>query len=400
MKNLQIRLYLLSIPFKMTFTHSQAKRSDCDSLIVEVSDGNHRGYGEAILREYVNGPDAVVSDLRAAGARTKAIFEAFGGPEGSGSLHGGSRSGLEEGSAERISIQSLREALLNTEWRRGDLPLVSAAEAAVLDLLCRRESRDIYDLLNVQPRRETLIYGGVLPILSEEAIRVMLDRYMKHGIRYIRLKLSQNIDHNRSIVPLVRTIVGDEFDVRVDVNCAWSLDDAAAHLDILQENGIRLVEEPLGPDRDGMIELNEKAADRGISFVADESAVSFQDIDTIIRDSSFSMVNIRLAKNGGILRSLAIAEKAENAGLRYQLGAHVGETGISSITGRIAASLMSNPVYIDGSFDEYILADNITTRSYSFGIGGKAMVIRDKGIGYEVDPEKLEKYSLSSYTIR
>lgn len=383
MNDLQIRLHFLSIPFKLTFTHSQAKRSDCDSIIVEVNDGTHRGFGEAILREYVNGPDAIVSNPGAAGDRMKAIFETFGGPS----------------SPDGISMQTLRKVLLNTPWKNGDLPLVSAAEAAVLDLLCKRENRDIYTLLDIQPRRETLTYGGVLPILSKEAIRVMLERYMKHGIRYIRLKLSQNIDHNRSILPLVRTIVGEEFDVRVDVNCAWSVDDAVAHLDLLQDNGIRLVEEPLGPDRGGMFELNKKAVTRGISFVADESAVSIQDVDAIIGDGSFSMLNIRLAKNGGILRSLAIAEKADAAGLRYQLGAHVGETGISSVTGRIAASLMSDPVYIDGSFDEYILADNITARSYSFGIGGEAKIIRNEGIGYEVDPEKLEKYSLSSHTI-
>ncbi|MDY7027770.1 MAG: enolase C-terminal domain-like protein [Spirochaetota bacterium] len=397
MNDLQIRLHFLSIPFKLTFTHSQAKRSDCDSIIVEVNDGTHRGFGEAILREYVNGPDAIVSDPGAAGDRMRAIFETFGGSSGAGGGRAAGSGG--PSSPDGIGMQTLRKVLLNTPWKNGDLPLVSAAEAAVLDLLCKRENRDIYALLDIQPRRETLTYGGVLPILSKEAIRVMLERYMKHGIRYIRLKLSQSIDHNRSILPLVRTIVGEEFDVRVDVNCAWSVDDAVAHLDLLQENGIRLVEEPLGPDRAGMFELNKQAATRGISFVADESAVSFQDVDAIIGDGSFSMLNIRLAKNGGILRSLAIAEKAAAAGLRYQLGAHVGETGISSVTGRIAASLMSDPVYIDGSFDEYILADNITARSYSFGIGGEAKIIRNEGIGYEVDPEKLEKYSLSSHII-
>ncbi|MGC9312317.1 MAG: hypothetical protein ACP5IA_06455, partial [Sediminispirochaetaceae bacterium] len=80
MNDLHIRLHFLSIPFKLTFTHSQAKRSDCDSIIVEVDDGSHRGFGEAILREYVNGPEAIVSDPGAAGDRMKAIFAAFGGP--------------------------------------------------------------------------------------------------------------------------------------------------------------------------------------------------------------------------------------------------------------------------------------------------------------------------------
>ena len=72
-------------------------------------------------------------------------------------------------------------------------------------------------------------------------------------------------------------------------------------------------------------------------------------------------------------------------GLKYQLGSHVGETGILSVTGRIAASLMKNPAYVDGSFDDYILSANITEKSYTFGKGGKAPVISGKGIGYDVD---------------
>jgi len=377
MAALRARLFALSIPFKLTFTHAMAKRSDCDSLILELDDGTCRGYGEGLLREYVNGPAASCTDLRSVAERIQEIIEQF-----------------QNHRDPTVNIHSLRNTVLNTVWSSGDLPLVSAVEGAFLDLLCQREEKDIYELLGKQPRRQEVVYGGIIPILPDKALDMMVRGYLQHKIPCIRLKLSHDIEYNRRVLAIVRGAAGDDFDVRVDVNCAWDQDEAAAHLGLLMKNRISLVEEPLGPDRPGMKELAQKSEEYGVSYVADESAVTSGDIDAVIEDRSFSMINIRLAKNGGILRSLAIAEKADAAGLRYQLGCHVGETGISSVTGRIAGSLMEDPVYIDGSFDEYILADNITTRSFSFGIGGKAPIVRGNGIGYRIDPEKLKLYSM------
>ena len=57
---LHARLYMLSIPFKMTFSHAGADRSSCDSYIVEICCGSFRGFGELIMRTYVNDPDALL----------------------------------------------------------------------------------------------------------------------------------------------------------------------------------------------------------------------------------------------------------------------------------------------------------------------------------------------------
>ena len=39
---------------------------------------------------------------------------------------------------------------------------------------------------------------------------------------------------------------------------------------------------------------------------------------------TFGMINIRLAKNGGLLKALDMAETAAKAGLDYMCGCHVG----------------------------------------------------------------------------
>ena len=63
-----------------------------------------------------------------------------------------------------------------------------------------------------------------------------------------------------------------------------------------------------------MIILNRKTGDRDINYVADESAVSLKIFDNIIKDKTFGMLNLRIVKNGGLLRVLEMADKAGRAG--------------------------------------------------------------------------------------
>ena len=78
------------------------------------------------------------------------------------------------------------------------------------------------------------------------------------------------------------------------------------------------------------------------------------------------MINLRLSKNGGLLKVLKMAEIAEKRGLQYQIGCHVGETGILSALGRVAASILPKAVYVDGSYDSYLLSTDFrVARSYN-----------------------------------
>ncbi|MCP5515015.1 MAG: hypothetical protein H7A26_06095 [Spirochaetales bacterium] len=367
-------LYPLSIPFRMTFSHAEASRSICDSYILELSDGENRGFGELILRSYVNDPGGILDSKQKISKRISEVIKELTG-----------------GNKEFITPDELKSKVLDGRWKNHELPLLAAVEGALLDLFCRRNNTDIYNLLGQPPKRMELFYGGVLPILSDEAMSRIIGIYRQMSIPYMRVKLSKDLSYNRYVLKTVRESFGSDFDIRVDVNCAWDIETTVDHLELLKSYGVRLVEEPIGADHKKMVNLAYRTRGSGITYVADESAVSFDDIDSIAADKTFSMLNLRLAKNGGLIRVLELSLRADEAGLKYQLGSHVGETGILSVTGRIAASLMEKPVYIDGSFDDFLLSDNITTESFTFGSGGKAPVITGKMMGYDVDISKLGK---------
>jgi hypothetical protein len=48
-------IYALKIPFKMDFTHAMALRAFSDSLILKIEGYGKKGFGEAIVRDYVSG---------------------------------------------------------------------------------------------------------------------------------------------------------------------------------------------------------------------------------------------------------------------------------------------------------------------------------------------------------
>jgi muconate cycloisomerase len=127
--------------------------------------------------------------------------------------------------------------------------------------------------------------------------------------------------------------------------------------------------------------------------MADESVLTAEDVKRSAKEKTFGMINIRLAKNGGLLKALELAETAEKLGIRYMSGCHVGETGILSAAGRAAASLMKSPQYTDGSYDSHLLSGNISMEDLSFGFGGRADIIRNNGLGFKIDKNKIEGFT-------
>ena len=368
-------IYALKIPFKMGFTHAMASRSFSDSLILKIEGQGKRGFGEAIVRDYVSGEIGKGADLL---KNAKKIIARF----------------LEPLMEKDISWEEGREHLDSLALESHELPLLCALETALLDMFCNSSGEDIYGLLKKEPLKQSIQYGGTLPMLSLPEAEYILDMYEQMNIRNIRIKLGTDLDYNEEILKLSREKLGRNFDLRVDANASWSLEIALESLKLCRKYGIFLVEEPFGRNREEILFLLKDPESRDFQFVADESALTVNDIETMAKNRSYHMINLRLSKNGGLLKILKMAEIAEKGGLQYQVGCHVGETGILSALGRVAASILPKAVYVDGSYDSYLLSENITSENFSFGFGGVAEIIRGQGLGFIVDETRLGRLSI------
>jgi L-alanine-DL-glutamate epimerase-like enolase superfamily enzyme len=368
-------LFALKIPFKMDFTHAMESRSFSDSLILKIEGQEEKGFGEAIVRDYVSGKIGKDADLL---KNAKKIIVRILNP-----LIG-----------RDISWKEAKEHLDSLVLEPHELPMLCAVETALLDIFCNSSGEDIYSLLKKEPLKQAIQYGGILSILSLSEAEHILGMYQKANIRNIRIKVGTDLDYNEKILKLSREKLGWDFDLRVDANASWSSEIALESLKLCRKYGIFLVEEPFGRDRDEILFLLKHPESRNFQFVADESAITVDDMETIVRNKSFHMLNLRLSKNGGLFKVLKIAEIAEKEGLRYQIGCLVGETGILSASGRVAASILPKAVYVDGSYDSYLLSENITLENFSFGFGGVAEIIRGQGLGFIVDEARLERLSI------
>jgi L-Ala-D/L-Glu epimerase len=376
MKIRHARIYSISIPFTWEVTHGMASRSACDSFIVELDTDAGTGYGEALVRDYVTGSlggDGEAGRLAAAAAVARRLL-----------------SPLAEAPRD---WPGLRRWVETVEVDRHELPLLCGLEGALLDCACRAEGTDIYGLLGTAPAAAEVTYGATLPILPLRALKLFVKFFSTAGVPNLRLKLGRGFEHAEASLAAVREFVGPSFDVRVDANASWNLEVAEGMLPILSKHGVRLIEEPFGRGSPDNAEFVRRHGGEGFSLAADESAITPGDVRALAAEGTFRLVNVRLAKNGGILRALAMAAAAREAGLSLHAGCHVGETGILSAEGRAAAALMPDALYVDGSYDGYILAGNITRENCTFGPGGKAPVLRGRGLGFEVDAEKLEEYT-------
>jgi len=371
----RISLWDIQIPFKLKVEHGAASRLFSDSIIILIESGGYYGYGEIIIRDYVSG-QLGLGEKRLPMVRRhidQLIFP----------LH-------DIG----FDYDEIAEFFISIKCQKKELPLVCGIETALHDLICRKEGLDIYQLLKIEPQRSHIRYGAILPILPLQSSRELIRQCVYLGLENIRVKLGSDLSYNHEVLQLCRQILGLEYPIRIDANCSWTPQDIEDHLEICRRFSVEAVEQPMNPEEDTNRVLLENTQRNGMEFMADESILTFEDLHKISSRGNYQLVNLRLSKNGGLVRLLKIAKEATDMGIRIQVGCHVGETGILSAYGRVAASLIPQAVYIDGSYDEYLLSENITTENFSFGHGGMASIKRGKGIGYQVNRPNLEKLSI------
>ncbi len=380
MRILSIRIHQLRIPFTFELAHSMASRAFSDSLIVEVRTENASGFGEAVVRDYVSGrlSDGDASEEARLGAAADIVARLALPMRGLA-----------------LGWDGIRALLETAEAEPRELPILCGLEGAILDAACREENADVYDLLGLKPARTEMRYGVTVPFITP-GTRDMLKHLLAHyGPPDVRVKVGSDPAYADDVLGMVRGVLGPACDMRVDVNAGWSWDGALAHIPILRKHGVRLVEEPFGRNREENLRFMRGPAS-GFTLVADESALTPEDTARLGAEGAFSMVNIRLAKNGGLLRALRMADAARKNRLSLQVGCHVGETGILSATGRVLASLLPDAAYLDGSYDGIILAGNVTEESITFGPSGRVKAGKGRGPGYRVSREYLDRYTSST----
>ena len=296
----RVETHPLAAPFRISGYVFEAS----DLVVVELTDGEHRGRGEAGGVYYM-------------GDEAPQIVEAL--------------------EANRTAIESCgtREEL------RQLLPIGGARNAvdcAMWELEASRLGIPAYRLAGIdapRPLITTFTLGADTPA-------VMADGARKYATaRAIKIKLTGELDLDIERVRAIRAARPDVW-LGVDANQGFGIADLPALVAAMVEQRVSLLEQPIARGREADLEGFESP----IPLAADESALGLDDVPGLL--GRFQTVNIKLDKCGGLTEALLIAEEARRLGLGVMVGNMVG------------TSLAMAPAFILGQYCEVVDLDGPT----------------------------------------
>ena len=335
-----IVLHRWQTPLRTSFKHAAAERSSTEAVIAVARSANAiSGYGEGCPRSYVTG-------------ESLDSCEQF----------------LTQHSDSICEIDSL--AALK-KWVDEHAPVIDrspaawcAIETAILDLLGRTEQRSIESLLDLPALAGSFQYTAVLGADQ-------LPQYLKLGFRDFKLKICGDEAIDRQAIAALRAALPSA-PLRLDANNLWrSADSAIEYLSTLVPE-FWAVEEPLKAGEYAALEEVAKALD--CKIILDESFCRLDQFRHVESNPARWIVNIRVSKMGGLLRSLAIAERCVSLDMKFIVGAQVGETSIlTRLALPVANSYRSHLLAQEGAFGTYLLTRDITQPPLMFGLGGSLL---------------------------
>ena len=306
----RLEVFTFPVPFKTFFRHTSAKRGRAENLIVAArADGGETGYGEGCPRQYVTG-ETVTGGASFIESHSGAVI------------------------AEIRDVPSLRG------WIRAHRDAIDrnpaafcALETAILDLIGKVERRSVEDLVGRPELAGEFTYSAVLGVAYYPMYRWHLMRYRGLGFQDFKVKLSGVFRRDRRRL-LALADTEPQARIRLDANNLWrSVDACVRYLNALPTS-VFAIEEPLrAGDLDGFGRIAEAC---GTKIVLDESLRRVEQLEAL-RETDRWIVNLRVSKMGGILRSLTVAELAKRHDIGVVVGCHVGET---SILARAALPIM------------------------------------------------------------
>lgn len=359
--------YTFPMPFKTVIRHASASRRQVENLIVVAhSPDGLTGYGEGCPREYVTG-ETMLSGSRFIADHADSLMGEVG------------------------DAQSLRDWIESHQAAIDANPAAFCAmETAVLDLLGKTRKQSVEDVLGLKFPFGEFRYSAVLADWPYPLYRWQHGRYRVRGFNDFKAKLSGDVYRDRRKLRPFSSRAGRQLRLRVDANNLWtSPDEGQNHLNAMPVAPFA-IEEPLrSGDLQGCRQIAEAT---GMQIILDESLARAGQMEDL-HDPERWIVNLRVSKMGGLIRSLEVAQEAARRGVGVIVGCHVGETSILS---RAALTVMQavghGLVAAEGAFGTQLLRRDLTVPSLRFDWGGRLALSQvpamgASGFGLDLDPK-------------
>jgi muconate cycloisomerase len=278
----------------------------------------------------------------------------------------------------------------------------AAVDIAAWDLAGRAAGVPVHQLLGGKVRDRVAITHSI-GLLSVEEASVEARKLRDEGVRTIKVKVGVEPERDIAVVRAVRREAGEGIGICVDANEGWRTPGEAIRVvRALEDVGLKYVEQPVM----GIERLAEVARGIDVPVMADESAWNAHDVLQIIEQRAAQIVSIYTTKPGGLYRALQVAAVCRAAGILCNVNGSI-ETGVGNRANVALAAVaesvelgcvipVSRPAEVaDETIGGIYYTDDLLSEPMRLEDGCVA-VADGPGLGWDVDPAKIERYRLAS----
>ncbi len=273
---------------------------------------------------------------------------------------------------------------------------ISAVDIALWDLRGKLLGQPVSALLGGRRRDQVKVYAtGLYFTETADLPGALADEargYVAQGFSAMKMKIGLGIASDLQNVRAVRAAIGDDIDLMVDANCAYSLAEAARLAQLLEPYKIGWFEEPLSPeDYEGYRELRQRTT---IPIAGGENEFLLAGFRRLLASRCVDIAQPDICGAGGLTECKRIAALASafqinftphswGTGVAFAAGLHLVST-LDVVPGRLR---LPEPL-LEFDRSENPLRDNITGPRFA-AVDGYVPVPTAPGLGIDVDMDFL-----------
>ena len=264
---------------------------------------------------------------------------------------------------------------------------IAGVDLAMWDLEARRAQQPLWRLLGGTTPRVRVYASGLNPDRPADLAAACRNE----GFRAFKLKIGFGKDRDLANVAAVRSALGDDVDLMVDANQAWSLDTAIDMAEALESFYIGWLEEPLRADRPWH-EWQALRDRTSIALAAGENIASDAGFDAALEANALKVIQPDIAKWGGFTKGIPLARRVLASGARFCPHWLGGGIGLLAAAHALAAVGGGGMLEVDANPNPLRSA---TCGPLAAITDGSGVLSNRPGLGLDPDLAQLQAYAVA-----
>ena len=259
---------------------------------------------------------------------------------------------------------------------------ISAVDIALWDIAGKAAGVPVYRLLGGSSSADLTCYASLIRYSDPSLVRAGVRRAIDSGFHNLKLH-----EIELPAIRAAREEAGPDVGVTLDVNSPWTLLEARARAEELQDLRLKWLEEPIWPPEnyDGLAQLRREC---GIPIAAGENSSTLMDFERLLAAEAVDFVQPSVAKMGGITELLKVFPIAAVRNITVMPHCFYDGPGLLAAI-HTSAAVGSADAMIEWRYfdlEAQLYSGKLTP------INGRISVPQGPGLGLDPDPAVIREY--------